>query len=63
MPILIITLIFSITLPLGFILGSAVIIEIVSEIAQGFIDEELVKQAIFQYKNHIANCYPPLELV
>lgn len=48
---------------IGFILGSAVITKIVSEIARGFIDEELVKQAIFQYKNHIGTCYPPLELL
>lgn len=51
-------------LVIGFIIGLGIGIEItinkVAKIASGFIDidENLIRNAIFQYENNIGSCYP-----
>lgn len=45
---------------IGYLIGTYVTIKAVVEIAGGFIDEEMVEKAVFQYKNHIGACYPNL---
>jgi len=45
---------------IGFALGVSWTIYQVASIASGFIDEELVASAIFQYKNNIRNSYPSI---
>lgn len=42
----------------GYMSGSYVTIKAVANIASGFIEPQLVEQAIYQYNNHIGNCYP-----
>jgi len=42
----------------GFMIGTFVTIKSVAIVASGFVDEELVEDAILKYKNQIANCYP-----
>jgi len=43
---------------IGFYFGSMFVVHAVASIAGGFIDEEKVYQALFQYNNHINECYP-----
>ena len=43
---------------IGYLVGTSVTIKAVTEIASGFVDKELIEQAIFQYKNNIGQCFP-----
>ena len=43
---------------IGYLVGTFVTIKAVTEIASGFVDKELIEQAIFQYKNNIGQCFP-----
>ena len=45
---------------IGFYFGVETTIKSVAEIASRFvdIDENLIKQAIYQYNNNIGNCFP-----
>ena len=43
---------------LGFYVGTYVTIRTVASIASGFVDKEIVEQAIYQYEHHIKKCYP-----
>ena len=45
---------------IGYMLGVYTTIMSVVEVSKGFVDVDydLVKQAIFQYKNHVSGCYP-----
>jgi hypothetical protein len=45
----------------GFTFGGYVTIKAVASMARGFLDEDMVSAAIFQYKNHISQCYPSIE--
>lgn len=56
--ILIAVIFIAMGLIIGFYAGSYITIKSVVSIGSGFLDEELVEQAIFQYKNHIKSCYP-----
>lgn len=49
---------FGVGLIIGIGLGSYFTIKAVADVASRFIDKELVEQAVFQYKNNIAQCYP-----
>ena len=42
----------------GFGMGAYSTAKVVAKIASGFVDPELVRQAIFQYKNNIGQCFP-----
>ena len=37
-------------------------IKVVAHLGAGFVDEELVEQAIFHYQNNIGGCFPPLNI-
>lgn len=54
--ILIITLL--IGLWVGFMIGSYATIKSVAKVASGFIDEEMLIEAITMYKNNIGACFP-----
>ena len=43
----------------GFIVGGYVTIKAVASVASGFIDEEMVTKAIYQYRNDIGGSFPP----
>ena len=43
---------------IGFQLGAYVTIKSVARVAGGFVDEEMVKEAIYMYENHIKGCFP-----
>jgi len=45
----------------GFTFGGYVTIKAVASMAKGFLDEDMIAAAIFQYKNHISQCYPSIE--
>ena len=47
---------------IGFYVGSYSTAKVVAKLASGFIDvdEQLVYDAIFKYKNNIGLCFPPL---
>jgi len=45
---------------LGYMLGTYATIKAVVHIAGGFVSEDLVRKAIFQYNNHIGACYPSI---
>ena len=47
---------------LGFAAGSYTTIKAVAGIGGSFIDEDLIKQAIFQYQNNIGACFPAKNL-
>ena len=51
-------IVFIIGLFIGFNLGSYVTIKAVASVAGGFVDEEMIQKAIYQYNNHIGNCFP-----
>ena len=42
----------------GSYIGSYVTIKAIVDVAGGFIDMEMIKQAIGQYKGNIDTCYP-----
>jgi len=42
----------------GVTIGSYLTIKAVAKVGSSFLDEELVRQAVWQYKNNIAGCYP-----
>ena len=42
----------------GFTIGVSVTLREVAEVASGFIDPELIEEAVYRYKNHIKNAYP-----
>jgi hypothetical protein len=44
---------------IGYELGVYTTIKAVANIAKGFLDEKMISDAIFQYKNNIADCFPP----
>ncbi len=60
--ILLAIIIFIMGLLIGFEYGVSKTIEEITDIASRFIqiDEQLVSQAIYQYKNNIRTCYPNL---
>jgi len=47
---------------LGFVIGfnsaAYVTIKAVAKIGSGFIDEGMVRQALYQYQNNIGLCFP-----
>ena len=43
---------------LGYMTGVYVTIKSVVNMGSGFLDKELIEQAIYQYKNNIASCFP-----
>lgn len=45
---------------IGFVAGTYITIKTVAEVAGGFVDEDLVRQAIYQYQNNIGGCYPSI---
>lgn len=45
-------------LMLGYYAGAYFTIKAVVEIGSGFIDKEIIEDAIYQYKNHIKARYP-----
>lgn len=47
---------------IGFTFGSYVTIKAVASVAGNFMDEQMIKEAIFKYNNHIAECYKPLNV-
>jgi len=47
---------------IGFVFGGYVTVKAVAHLASGFVDEDLVRQAIYQYKNNIGLCYPSLNI-
>lgn len=42
----------------GIPVGSYITVKAVAEVGAHFLDAEIVEQAIWQYKNNIAGCYP-----
>ena len=55
-------IIFIVGFAVGMVVGIDIAISRVADIASRFveIDEGLISQAIFQYKNNIGGCYAPL---
>ena len=45
---------------LGFQLGTYITLKSVASMSMGFLDVNLLKSALFQYKNNIGTCYPSL---
>ena len=47
---------------IGNIIGGYTTIKAVAVIASGFVDQDLVEAAVWQYENNIKQCYPSLIL-
>lgn len=45
---------------IGYASGTYFTIKAVAEVGRNFMDEEIITEAIFRYKNHISGCYAPL---
>ncbi len=45
---------------IGYSIGTYTTIKVIADIASGFLSEDLIKAAIFQYKNNIGQCYPSI---
>jgi len=44
---------------IGFVSGGYATIKAVASVAKGFIDEKMIADAIYMYKNNIGQCFPP----
>jgi hypothetical protein len=42
----------------GYQLGVYITIKAVARIGRSFVDEELIRQAIYQFQNNIGECFP-----
>ena len=56
--VVIILIVLFIGLYIGSSIGSYLTIKAVARIGVGFIDEGLIKQAIYQYEHYIHDCFP-----
>lgn len=45
---------------LGYLAGAYMTLKAVARATSGFLDIELLEQAIWQYENHVGACYPPI---
>lgn len=44
---------------IGVPTGSYITMKAVARVGSSFLDAELIQQAIYQYQNNIAGCFPP----
>ena len=42
----------------GTLIGTAITIKSIAEIGSGFLDKELIENALYQYNNQLKGCYP-----
>jgi hypothetical protein len=53
-----IILVFIIGLLIGMQIGEYIVLKSIAVLTGGFINIDLMKEAIFQYQNHVKECYP-----
>ena len=48
----------AVALLIGYAFGTYTTIKAVAWVGKGFVDEGMIRQAIYMYENNIGNCFP-----